>query len=305
MKKYIIAIFILLSLSIFFVSLSQKEKSLKQIEKQDNVELAIYINEEETNAIPSKESGYYYDREKSSCTNGAYINWDSITWSPVVNNISEYKTRCELHFTTTYTEGILNGTDPVLKDELVPITIGNDGTCNTAYPNSLLASTTENITGIYDMSGGTHEYMMGVIVNEQDNLMSGRSNLYNSGFIGGLGCPQCDAGTDGSTYLDTGYSWPDAQYYDIYLFSNVYYSYSKRILGDVTSEMGPFSIATAFSTGQERQIGSWYNNLSYTNYYADPWFLRGFSFQYGNDVSIFSYGSARGDATADNTGGTS
>ena len=88
MKKYIIAIFILLSLSIFFVSLSQKEKSLKQIEKQDNVELAIYINEEETNAIPSKESGYYYDREKSSCTNGAYINWDSITWSPVVNNIS-------------------------------------------------------------------------------------------------------------------------------------------------------------------------------------------------------------------------
>ena len=132
MKKYIIAIFILLSLSIFFVSLSQKEKSLKQIEKQDNVELAIYINEEETNAIPSKESGYYYDREKSSCTNGAYINWDSITWSPVVNNISEYKTRCELHFTTTYTEGILNGTDPVLKDELVPITIDNDGTVKKA-----------------------------------------------------------------------------------------------------------------------------------------------------------------------------
>ncbi len=132
MKKYIIAIFILLSLSIFFVSLSQKEKSLKQIEKQDNVELAIYINEEETNAIPSKDSGYYYDRERSSCTNGAYINWDSITWSPVVNNISEYKTRCELHFTTTYTEGILNGTDPVLKDELVPITIDNDGTVKKA-----------------------------------------------------------------------------------------------------------------------------------------------------------------------------
>ncbi len=132
MKKYIIAIFILLSLSIFFVSLFQKEKSLKQIEKQDNVELAIYINEEETNTIPSKESGYYYDREKSSCTNEAYINWDSISWSPVVNNISEYKTRCELHFTTTYTEGILNGTDPVLKDELVPITIDNDGTVKKA-----------------------------------------------------------------------------------------------------------------------------------------------------------------------------
>ena len=76
MKKYIIAIFILLSLSIFFVSLSQKEKSLKQIEKQDNVELAIYINEEETNAIPSKDSGYYLDLEKSICTNNAIIQFD-------------------------------------------------------------------------------------------------------------------------------------------------------------------------------------------------------------------------------------
>ena len=35
--------------------------------------------------------------------------------------MSEYKTRCELHFTTTYTEGILNGTDPVLKDPLIPV----------------------------------------------------------------------------------------------------------------------------------------------------------------------------------------
>ncbi len=115
---------------IFFLLKNENDFPLLQNDK--NVELAIYINEEETNAIPSKESGYYYDREKSSCTNGAYINWDSITWSPVVNNISEYKTRCELHFTTTYTEGILNGTDPVLKDELVPITIDNDGTVKKA-----------------------------------------------------------------------------------------------------------------------------------------------------------------------------
>ena len=115
---------------IFFLLKNENDFPLLQNDK--NVELAIYINEEETNAIPSKESGYYYDREKSSCTNEAYINWDSISWSPVVNNISEYKTRCELHFTTTYTEGILNGTDPVLKDELVPITIDNDGTVKKA-----------------------------------------------------------------------------------------------------------------------------------------------------------------------------
>ena len=100
--------------------------------KNENVELAIYLNDEETNSIPSKDSGYYYDREKSTCSNGAYINWDSVSWSPVVNNMSEYKTRCEIHFTTTYTEGILNGADPVLKDELVPITIENNGTVKKA-----------------------------------------------------------------------------------------------------------------------------------------------------------------------------
>ena len=98
----------------------------------ENIELAIYLEDEQTSSIPSKESGYYYDREKSNCTNGSYINWDSVSWSPVVNNMSEYKTRCEIHFTKTYTEGILNGTDPVLKDELVPVTIEENGTVKKA-----------------------------------------------------------------------------------------------------------------------------------------------------------------------------
>ena len=131
MKKYIIAIFILLSISIFF-AISQKEKDLYQIEKQDNVELAIYINEEETNAIPSKDSGYYLDLEKSICTNNAIIQFDTSTWSPVIKNMSEYKTRCELHFGSTYKETILNGTDPVLEEPLIAVTIDNDGTVRKA-----------------------------------------------------------------------------------------------------------------------------------------------------------------------------
>ena len=128
---YIFLFIFLFGLGIFFLY-ERKTEKFKQIENQENIELAIYINEEETNSIPSKDSGYYYDREKSSCTNGAYINWDSISWSPVVNNMNEYKTRCELHFTTRYTEGILNGTDPVLEDELVPVTIEDNGTVKKA-----------------------------------------------------------------------------------------------------------------------------------------------------------------------------
>lgn len=114
----------------FWGVLNSKEIS-EQVKKEENIELAIYINEEETNAIPSKE-GNIYDEIRSSCTNGAYILWDYGSWSPVVKNLSEYKTRCELYFKTGYSESILNGTDPVLKDPLIPVTIDKDGTVKKA-----------------------------------------------------------------------------------------------------------------------------------------------------------------------------
>ena len=120
MKKYILSFLILACLAVVLVISLPKENKIKE------------YNNEETNSIPLKDSGYYYDREKSSCTNGAYINWDSISWSPVVQNMNEYKTRCELHFTTTYTEGILNGTDPVLEEPLIAVTIEADGTVKKA-----------------------------------------------------------------------------------------------------------------------------------------------------------------------------
>ena len=63
----------------------------------------------------------------------------------------------------------------------------NDGSCNTAYPNSDLASTTGNISGIYDMSGGAWKYVMGVMLDQEGNPMSGKNSLYNSGFNGTFG----------------------------------------------------------------------------------------------------------------------
>ena len=131
MKKIILSIIFTFVLGICILFMfDQKAKDLSF--HMDSIELAIYLNDEKTSTIPSKTSGYYYDREKTSCTNGAYINWDSITWSPVVNNVTSYPTRCEIYFTTNYTEGILNGMDPVLKDELVPVTIDNNGTVKKA-----------------------------------------------------------------------------------------------------------------------------------------------------------------------------
>ena len=147
----------------------------EQRKTNEKIELAIYLEGEQTNRIPSKESGYYYDREKSTCTNDAYINWDSVSWSPVVNNMSEYKTRCEIHFTRTYTEGILNGTDPVLKDELVPVTIEENGTVKKADLESEW------------YSYANKEWANSIILDDQYDTLNSQGNVYgatkNDGYV--------------------------------------------------------------------------------------------------------------------------
>ena len=166
----------------------------------------------------------------------------------------------------------------------------NDGTCNTSYPNSVLASTTGNITGIYDMSGGSWEYIMGVMLDEEGNPISGRNSMYNSGFNGTFGCPTCDGDTSGLTELTDGYSWPDSKYYDTYVYATNDRQYNRRILGDATGEAGPMYSLTYMST--TRNISSWYLDHAYFIMYARPFVLRGGAPNYGTESGIFAYGNS-------------
>ncbi len=137
----------------------------------------------------------------------------------------------------------------------------NDNTCNTAYPNSLLSSTTNNITGIFDMSGGAWEYIMNAMNNSDGNLLIGINDTINTGFNGVL--------ASGESYTN-GYDWPEAKYYDNYSFietdSDFNYNYLFRILGDATAEMGPFEetkyVEDIIVNNQVRYIGSWYMDYS-------------------------------------------
>ena len=539
MKKFIISSILLVSLIVLGGGILSREKTLEQLKDNENIELAIYINDEETNTIPNKNSGYYLDLEKSTCTNNAIIQFDTNTWSPVIKNMSEYKTRCELHFGSEYKESILNGTDPVLEEPLIAVTIEDDGTvkkaslanewynyenkewanavilfdenetyedgeiipeekiesyfvwipkyryqlwdlgnydslteidtskvheipiifgdyntsddvsgecttpmesgatgncavgdymthpaflsipstgfwvgkfengysgatgtteaqqnvndsskviikpntyswrgiqvanafytsydykrdldshmmkntewgavaylqhsaygsstsvrinnnssyitgyaanneptcgltgtneecnrycndntCNTAYPNSTLASTTGNITGIYDMSGGAWEYVMGVMLDEESNPMSGRNSLYNSGFNGTFGCTTCDGDTSDLTELAGGYDFPDSKYYDTYAYATVDEQYQRRILGDATGELGSFGVAQYLAL--TRQIGSWYSDVAYFVYSNSSWFGRSGNFNNGTDAGIFTYNLDYGRAS--------
>ncbi len=170
----------------------------------------------------------------------------------------------------------------------------NDGSCNVAYNTTTgyLASTTGNISGIYDMSGGSWEYIMGVMLDETGNPASGRNSTNHSGFNGTLTCPTCDSDTSGKTSITDGYAWPEAKYYDAYAYQTSDQHYERRILGDATSEMGPFGI-TSYAT-KSRTIGSWYQDQGDYVYSKNPWLMRGGGSTHGLYTGMFAFGTQYG-----------
>ena len=101
-KNYILKsgflLFLVFSLSFFLVVFSIY---YFKAEIRENDNLAIFINDEKVSDVPSKNSGYYF--EKSECDdqtgNEVHIVWDNETWSPVISNMHHYPTRCNLYFT--------------------------------------------------------------------------------------------------------------------------------------------------------------------------------------------------------------
>ncbi len=144
------------------------------------------------------------------------------------------------------------------------------------------------------MSGGAWEYVMGVMVYSNGRLMSGRNSKNNSGFNGIFGCPTCDSDTSGLTELTTGLSFPEDKYYDQYQFAYNDKNYQRRILGDATGEMGPFSLATYGS--QIRQISSWYSDEAWFAQNTDPWFRRGGGMYVGMEAGNSSFFKDNGRA---------
>ncbi len=128
------------------------------------------------------------------------------------------------------------------------------------------ASTTGNITGIYDMSGGAWEYVAGYRLSLNDK----------SGFT--------------STELIT-YS----KYLDLYQANSETTSYNNRILGDATGEMGPFYFY-ADKDGSNRRHNNWYGDYSDFINYTSPWILRGCYFYDGVIAGQFNFNRDSGDS---------
>ena len=146
--------------------------------------------------------------------------------------------------------------------------LGVDGTYTVNYlnNNSSVASTTGNRSGIYDMSGGSYEYVMGYTTGATTVGGSSKiTSLYPNFF------------TD-STYT---------KYWDKYTATTMT-QYSFRILGDATGEMGPFGSETD-PDGDARNKSSWYGDYAKFVQSSYPWFLRGGRLSYGTKCGVFAF----------------
>ena len=157
-------------------------------------------------------------------------------------------------------------------------------TCN-GYTTTLgqSASTTGNVSGVYDMSGGAYEYMMGNMVYSNGQPMSGyeTSNNNNSAFTGIL--------SDGTSYTGT-YAFPSKRYYDKYSYGTSNTEYTRGKLGDATVEMAP--------TGTS---GNWYQDNADFVYSNNPWVMRGGIYNNGASAGAFHIYSNSGVAISNSS----
>ncbi len=134
-----------------------------------------------------------------------------------------------------------------------------------------LASTTGNITGIYDMAGGAHEYMAAYMVG-QSSTVSG---------------------------LDETKLGEKAQYFDKYEATSSWQDYGKRKLGDATGEMGPFYYyydKDGASVNYKRAHNAWYADHSDFVDSTLPWFYRGGDYSNGVLAGQFNFNRDTGGA---------
>ena len=138
-----------------------------------------------------------------------------------------------------------------------------------------IASTTRNITGVYDMVGGTAEYVMANTTNDKLSFNPSKSGT----------------SWNNSKYLSE-------KYYDIYIYgetSDDQEALNRSRLGDATAETTLIS---------ETEVSAWESRLKISGITAsfpnkdNSWFIRGGE-STNKNAGLFSYNSANGDKSLD------
>ncbi len=145
--------------------------------------------------------------------------------------------------------------------------------------NGTGASTTGNITGIYDMNGGSWEYTMSFFSDSQGNIYTARNTTSSySGFTG-------LAGTDNSKYI--GADLPNTKYFDLYKADSGVTMVLKKACN------GGMCYGHALN-----ETSGWYGDNSGNLSSSLTMFTRGGLYSDGAISGIFTYGRATGSNSA-------
>ena len=202
--------------------------------------------------------GYNYERSMSSHL------MKNTEWGAVaLLSLSKYGINKEININNNTGK---TGYSSVINIDAVGFTgaSGTDSSITLPYNTTAgyKASTTGNITGVYDINGGLAEYVSGFVDgNYKSSGFSGNVNKYGS------------------------------EYFDIYDDNSTVHKYSNRILGDATGEMGPF-----YNSGGT--INNWFNDASEFIDNPNPWFIRGGLYNSGTKGGQLAFGKANGNANA-------
>ena len=176
------------------------------------------------------------------------------------------KNNCEEVYINNNSNYITGFSGATASQSKVQVAISSDSV-NNSYnyknPLSVKASTTGNYTGIYDMSGGAWEQMASFMSDSDNSTLN-----YSS-----IGLNKEDL--------------KEEKYYDVYNYNTSETNYSKRILGDATGEIGPFSTAATPS-------GSMYEDYGRA---MKPDYLclgRGGHYNYATGSGVFAFDRSRG-----------
>ena len=140
------------------------------------------------------------------------------------------------------------------------VSVKQASTCNAwNTATGVNASTTGNIYGIYDMSGGATDRVMG---NYNDTIS-------NAGFS----------------------SMPEAKYYDKYTGTDSNRNFTKYHLGDATKE-------TLETKSSSSSYDAWYGVYSISVYSFRPWVVRGGVYDGGTNAGVFYFFTNNGTSDA-------
>ena len=136
-KKLLISLGVIVLISISFLLYKTFASFTEEVEfpimkgqvdyfGNSDVYFAFYKGNEKLNEMPKKDNSEGLVFIDGECDNGATIEWNNDEWSPLIKNLTKSKTKCTLYFNEKYIDRELNGADPVLGSNLIPIVINEE-----------------------------------------------------------------------------------------------------------------------------------------------------------------------------------